>query len=544
VPRARIRRRARLTGQIALGENGAAMNRSRSLEIGGFVAVLVVGFVLRAVPVVSHAWPVGDGGLFYQMVGEIRANGLALPATTTYDHAGIPFAYPPLALELAAVLESVTGLARADVFRWLPLAFATLCIPAVYLVVSELQPDRVRALFATLVYATLPFAWEWLTMGSGVTRSVGGFLALLAAWQGLRMYREGRPVEVLATGALAGLAVLSHPEAGPFVAIALGARLIFEPSRRNLRNLVLAGVVGVVVIAPWVAVVAARHGLAPFAAAAGVGHDPVASLVVYAFGFFMVSPLPVAAVLDVLGQVRNVLSRRPFLVVWRFALCFLDLRFALVAAVIPLSLLASEGFFDVLVPAIRALAGGGSSSRAVSTHGWGWIVGLGSGALLVSSLMAPGVFLAPHVALAAQDRAAMAWVRATQPPERKFLVLATDTWGSDDLSEWFPALTGRASLDTSQGLEWVAPHARQAESDSEVQLRACQPAGLNCLEAWLAAHGGSDAAVYVPADGSAYAVGEDPSRAIRTALLASPAFRVVYEGPGAVILTFDAAQAA
>ena len=138
------------------------MNRSRALEIGGFVAVLLIGFVLRAVPVVSHAWPVGDGGLFYQMVGELRANGLALPATTTYDHAGIPFAYPPLALELAAILESLTGLARADVFKWLPLTFATLCVPAVYLVVSELQPDRVRALFATLVYATLPFAWEWL----------------------------------------------------------------------------------------------------------------------------------------------------------------------------------------------------------------------------------------------------------------------------------------------------------------------------------------------------------------------------------------------
>ena len=76
-----------------------------------------------------------------------------------------------------------------------------------------------------------------------------------------------------------------------------------------------------------------------------------------------------------------------------------------------------------------------------------------------------------------------------------------------------------------------------------MQLRACQSAGLGCLEAWLGAHGGSDAAVYVPANGSAYGIGGDPSRAIRTALLASPAFRVVYEGPGAVILTFDATDA-
>ena len=474
--RDRARRPIRFTGQIALGENGAAMNRPRALEIGGFVAVLLVGFILRAVPVVGHAWPVGDGGLFYQMVGELRANGLALPATTTYDHAGIPFAYPPLALELAAVLESITGLARADVFRWLPLTFATLCVPAVYLVVSELQPDRVRALFATLVYATLPFAWEWLTMGSGVTRSVGGFLALLAVWQGLRMYREGRPIQVLATGVLAGLAVLSHPEAGPFVVIALGARLIFELSWRNLRNLVLAGVVGVVVIAPWVVAVASRHGLAPFAAAAGVGHDPVASLVLYAFGFFLVSPLPVAAVLDVLGQVRNVLSRRPFLVVWRFALCFLDLRFALVAAVIPLSLLASEGFFDVLMPAVRSLARRSPRALSPAVASAGHRARIGGAARVEpgGAQRVPGAPRGP----CGEDRAAMDWVRATQPADRKFLVLATDTWGSDDLSEWFPALTGRASLDTSQGLEWVAPAIRQAEADSEVQLRACQPAAV------------------------------------------------------------------
>ena len=105
----------------------------------------------------------------------------------------------------------------------------------------------------------------------------------------------------------------------------------------------------------------------------------------------------------------------------------------------------------------------------------------------------------------------MDWVRATQPVDRKFLVLATDSWGSDDLSEWFPALAGRASLDTSQGLEWVAPATRQAEADAEVQLRACQPAGIDCLETWLVAHGGADAAVYVPADGSAFASGDDPS---------------------------------
>ena len=523
------------SGGAPVGENGAAMKSTRFVTAAVLASIIAVGFALRAIPVLGNPWPVGDGGLFYTMVGELRASGLALPAFTSYDHAAIPFAYPPLALELAAALESATGIARSDIFRLLPLTFSVLCIPAVYLIARELQGDgellrtRPRALFATLVYATFPFAWEWLTMGSGLTRSVGMFFALLATWQGLALLRNGRHAAVAFTAVLAGFAVLSHPESGVFVLLALGTRLLVERSWRNVRNLVLAAAGAALVIAPWVLAVVQRHGLAPFTAASGgVGRDPVASVVVYLFGFFLVGPLPLAASLDLLGQVRALVGRRPYLVLWRLAVCFLDVRFALVAAVVPLSLLAADGLFDVLVPALRSVAR--SRPRAAA-----WLVGVASVGLIAASLLAPSVFLAPHLALAAQDRAAMAWVRATQPQDRRFLVLATDTWGSDDLSEWFPALAERGTLDTSQGLEWAAPRAREAEIAGEAQLRQCQPADLPCVVSWLAAHGGQDSAVYVPANGSAYAAASDPSAAIRAQLLESPAFRIIYDGPGAVI---------
>jgi hypothetical protein len=145
------------------------------------------------------------------------------------------------------------------------------------------------------------------------------------------------------------------------------------------------------------------------------------------------------------------------------------------------------------------------------------------------------VFLAPHTALSREDLAAMAWIRDNEPADRRYVVLATDSWGSDDLSEWFPALTGRVSLATSQGLEWVDPAIRRAEGVAQAELGLCQPADLLCLTAWLAAHGGAGTGVYVPAAGSAYATDEDPSAAIRAMLLASPDFRRVYAGPGAMI---------
>ncbi|MGC8634288.1 MAG: ArnT family glycosyltransferase [Candidatus Limnocylindrales bacterium] len=535
------------------------MRSPRVAPTAALLAIVALGFALRAVPVFGNPWPVGDGGLFYTMVGELRANHLALPVFTAYNHEAIPFAYPPLALELAAVLESLTGLARSDVFRFVPLTFSVLCIPAVYLIARELQADAQsmradmqsgpaagqpgrpddppdlgpwRAFFATLVYATFPLGWEWLTLGSGLTRSVGMCFALLATWQGLVLLRRGGLGAGIATAVLAGLAVLSHPEAGVFVALALGTRLLVQRSWRNLRNLVLAAAGSALVIAPWVVDVVRLHGLAPFeAAGGGVGHDPVASVVVYAFGFVLVGAPPLAATLDLLGQVHTLLNRRPYLVLWRLAVCFLDVRFALVAAVVPLSLLAADGLFDVLLPALRAVV---QVRRA--PHAEAWLVGVASAGLVVVGLMTPSVFLAPHVALAAPDRAAMAWVRATQPADRRFLVLATATWGSDDLSEWFPALSDRATLDTSQGLEWVAPRIRNAEIAAETQLRTCQPANLLCLRQWLAVHGGPSPAIYVPANGSAYAGSSDSSAPIRRQLLASSAFQVLYDGPGAVVL--------
>ena len=516
-----------------------------ALALAGIVAI---GLVLRAVPIVANPWPVGDGGLFYTMVGELVRSGLALPSFTSYGHEGIPFAYPPLALELAAALELATGVARAELFRWIPLTFSVLCIPAVYLLAREVAADRRRALFATLVYATFPYAWGWLTMGSGLTRSVGMFFALLAAWQGMRLLRDGRARSVIATGVLAGLSVLSHPEAAVFVLIALGARLLFERTWRNLRNLVLAAVIAAVVAVPWMLIVIARHGPAPFlAAGGGVGRDPVASLVVYAFGFFIVSPLPVAPVLDLLGQIRTLLARRPYLVVWRLAVCFLDLRFALVAAIVPMALLAADGLFDVLVPALeslvrRARPGGGAAPPA--RRSIAALVAVASLGLLASGLVAPSIFLAPHVALDAQDRAALAWVRATQPADRRFLVLATGTWGSDDLSEWFPALADRGTLDTSQGLEWVKPAIRDAEIAAETRLRLCEPAGLACVVDWLRGRGAADPAVYVPANGSAFTRSGDATAAIRAELLGSPLFRVIYAGPGAVILVPSGAAGA
>ena len=58
------------------------------------LAVLLGGFV-RFLPVVMAGFPVNDGGMFYVMIEELKANHFLLPAFTDYNLAGIPYAYTP-----------------------------------------------------------------------------------------------------------------------------------------------------------------------------------------------------------------------------------------------------------------------------------------------------------------------------------------------------------------------------------------------------------------------------------------------------------------
>jgi hypothetical protein len=54
------------------------------------------------------------------------------------------------------------------------------------------------------------------------------------------------------------------------------------------------------------------------------------------------------------------------------------------------------------------------------------------------------------------DQEAMIWTRENTPAESRFLVLTgTTSVSCDSVLEWFPALTGRQSIYTVQGTEWL-----------------------------------------------------------------------------------------
>jgi hypothetical protein len=381
------------------------------------------------------------------------------------------------------VLESISPFDRASLFRFLPAAFATLAIPAVAGVASVVLPTARHAVAAAAFYALIPGSYEIHITGGGLPRSLGFLFALLAVWAALIALRSARARYALACGVLGGLAAMTHPQSPVFVAVAIAVALVVRPSWRSFALMLGAAVVAVAVAAPWWASIVAQHGPDPFAAALGSSRrDPLASIVAYAF-LTLVSA-PVIGVLDILGQAREVFRRRLGLIGWRAGVFAVDLRYSPISGAVPIAMLASVGLVD----------GGGavaSSLRArLPARRANALLAFGAVALAIAAVVPAASLTArlsgPSGAMSPADRDAMTDLAATTPNGTAFLVLSGARWGSDDIAEWFPALSSRVSVDTGQGLEWTGKTNRHLAAESE--LEACSRSDLSCIESWLASH--------------------------------------------------------
>ena len=203
-------------------------SRAYALAIAGAVAL---GFLVRAGFVLGSGFPLNDGGLFYQMVRDLQHAHYAIPDTTTYNGDSLPFVYPPLGLYLAAMLNDVTGMGLATVFRVVPLVASTLTIGAFFLLARDMLKSRVAVIAAVFVFAVVPRSFLWLIMGGGVTRSFGLLFALLTMHAAHAMYtRADRRYAALAA-LFAALAFLCHIEMAWFAAFSSG--LFFLAYGRN-----------------------------------------------------------------------------------------------------------------------------------------------------------------------------------------------------------------------------------------------------------------------------------------------------------------------
>lgn len=487
------------------------------------VATFAVAFVVRARYVLPAGMPLNDGGMFAAMSADIQRAGYALPEVSSYNDAGIPFAYPPLGFYLAATLEGLTPLSMLDVYWLLPLAGALLTVGGVYAVGRTVFDDRLTVLVGTLAFALVPRSFEWLLMGGGLTRSLG-LAAALFALAALRVgIRDRRRDMLVATSVLAAATLATHSEAAVLLAFGVGLSILERPARWTLGAWVAVSAGAIALTAPWWATVLARHGRAPFDAAAEHGgallrdgEIPFASWQQLISLLPTDEPLfPIVAAAGTFGAIVALALGRWFLPAWLALTVLSEMRALATFVVVPSALLAAFFAVHVVLPMVReALERDrrpGEARVRASLLGVG-IVGVAFVGAVHGDL-GEARFLRP---VSDADRAAMAWAAEHTPPDARFLVIPQRVWQADREGEWFPYLAERESVATVQGTEWI---------EGEFQARftwywlawTCAYADADCLQPL--AEETSFTHVYLPAS---------CCFSLRTSLMADPRYVVRY----------------
>jgi hypothetical protein len=437
----------------------------------------LLGAYLRLWPVLTSAFPLNDGGLFYRMAQELIASGFSLPDYTSYNRADIPFAYPPLGLYLLAFTSTLTGLSLLDVQRVLPAILSIAAIPVFFSFARRLLNSPGLASVATIAFALLPRTWLWFIMGGGITRALGFLFVLLLFDRLLAAYTEHRPRDVVLAAICGAGAVSSHLENAWFgVYSAVLLFLAYGRTRRGIATTLVVGFGAAVLSSPWWISVLQRHGPAPFLHAARSGGQEEFSLDPLRYFTFSAEPfLPILGALGFIGVFVAAVTGRWFVPLWLIVIFFVNPRNPATPAAVPLALLVAITLCEVLVPAVNAL---------VAAHIRPAVLLLAPllGFVFLSSRSVAGnsTLLEP---LSGSDRRAMRWISSHTPLSARLLVISGRWFGQDAAAEWLPALTGRVSAATVQGTEWL-PGRRfyrgWKETDS---LRTCQTA--RCVRRWI-----------------------------------------------------------
>lgn len=515
-------------------------NDRRSFTLLLLLLAFLLGTLVRVLPVAQAGFPLNDGGMFYSMASDLDSADFSLPLITSYNHLGIPYAYPPLPFYLIVLLSRVTHASLFEILRWLGVAFSLFSLPAFYLLARAFLEDNLKASLATLIFALLPRAFEWVIMGGGATRSPAGLFLILMCWAAYRMFRQGSWKFTLLTTLFGALIVLTHPERALHAAAA--AILFwgyFGRSRRGVMNAVLAGLGVLLLSSPWWITILSRFGWQPFSLAIQSSGQRWLFWSPLLLLDFTDETISLAALLAVVGTIACLVQKRTLLPAWLGLAFLVDPRSAPHVVAVQTSLLAALGLTEVLFPAIARLAKPDlervDHASFLASRTGKWVFAYLLVMLLVNALL--NLQSLNQLVLSRQDRRALAWVAKSTPAAARFIAL---DWQENamlsPLLEWFPALGERTNLSTLQGREWL-PGGQNFSSRLKAApaLAACLYQEQECLQEWANQQQEAFDYVYlslVPAG----------SQEARTSVLAeslkrSDLFQVVYQDGGVLIFS-------
>ena len=514
------------------------------------LAAIGLGVLVRATIVLSSDFPLNDGGMFFAMVRDLQASHYALPAFTTYNSSDIPFAYPPLSLYLAGFIDDATPVGLLTVFRFLPMALSSLMIVAFFVFARRMLDSKPAVVTAVFVFGLLPATFQWMIMGGGLTRSLGFLFAILAIGQAHAMYTSRSPWRIPVVTLLASLVVLTHIEMAWLTAFV--SALMFAAYGRHRFGVLSSVVVAVgalMLTSPWWATVLYQHGTAPFVASLHSGfawRDPIYLLIRFDA---TVEPLfALVAALSLLGIFTCLARRQVLLPCWVLAAAVLDPRAFPASASMALALLTAISVHDVLLPLLAqplrgrlslATYGDTRDTSPNRSSAPAWLAGAAFAAgicyITLSALVSSPSLL---TGMKPDERDAMRWVAANTAPKSRFAVISADGWSVDRTSEWFPALTGRQSVATVQGSEWITGAGGFAQQrQASLSLQSCADRPPDCLDEWSMKTGkGFDYIYITKIPPRIVKQAKDPCcGALRAGLLQDARYAVVYDSAAATI---------
>jgi hypothetical protein len=309
-----------------------------------FVPIFAVGSAIRIFFVLEADFPLNDGGLFYKMTQELVENNFRLPLFTSYNHASIPFAYPPLGFYVAGILTKLFNISLINIFRFLPLAVSILTIYAFYILVKELFPLK-TALLSTFIFVLLPRSFMWQIMGGGVARSLGLFFSLLTLINAAAYFKSRSNKHLYLGITFMTLTTLSHLEWLFFTLYSLVIiNAHIKRGLKSFKNILLIIFVTTLLTFPWWFTITKRFGFTPFSnflRAGSVYKDFATYPHLMTLSFTDEPFLSILGTLGLMGLFISVFRGNLFLLAWFITPLLLAPRSSPNLTVIPLSVAAS-----------------------------------------------------------------------------------------------------------------------------------------------------------------------------------------------------------
>lgn len=524
--------------------------------IVGLGVAFSLGILVRAAQVLSADFPLNDGGLFYAMVRDLQANNYWLPAETTYNSAGIPYAYSPLAFYITAIVDDLTPFSLLTLFRFLPLVFSCLTLVAFWRLARVMLVSNLAVVAALAAFALIPRSFIWLIMGGGLTRALGVFFAILALEQVYRLYRQPNQRTLALAIVFSAATVLSHLQTGWFLAFSIALFALFlGRNQQGIRSSFYLAAGTAALTAPWWLTVVAYHGIDPFVAANSTGGtvfsndaNRVSVMLSIARAISTSEPFfPLIASLGLLGAVLCFATNRFLLPAWWVVIILLDIRAFATYASLPIGLLAGIAVAEGLLPLLRRgfrqerlsesgqwvpVAAENTSLRNIAVHAKPlFLLGcLLYYAAFAATVKQPGLGeLTSLDALDPGQRQVMEWISTSTPPDATFLVIPSSPWETGKDLEWFPVLAHRPSVATVQGTEWLRD-AFSSRINDYYGAWGCAFGSVRCIERWEESSGLTFTHLYLPTNN-----GNPCCSTLDASLRSDPNYRLVYEGAGGVV---------